>query len=66
MIKECHACKQPINAGMYQMGMWGQYGYQHWTELQARWYNPLDLCPESMLMKTINSLVAKFRTFKQR
>jgi hypothetical protein len=59
MTKECHICRQPINAGMYTLGMWGQYGYQH--KLEARWYMPLDLCPESGFMKIVNLLVAKIK-----
>ena len=57
--KECHSCKQPINSRGYILGMSAQYGYQHWTNLKARWYMPLDMCPESKLMRTINSLVTK-------
>jgi len=43
------------------MGMWGQYGYQHRTKLNARWYMPLDLCPNSIVMKAVNLFVAKIR-----
>ena len=63
MIKKCHSCKQPINNGKYQFGWMPAVAYQHWTNLNARWYSPLDMCPSSGVPKVINLLVAKARGY---
>ena len=63
MIKKCHACKQPINNGKYQFGWTPAMAYQHWTNLNARWYSPLDTCPSNTLLKVINIVIAKVRGY---
>lgn len=63
MIKKCHACKQPINFKQYQIHMVPPLMYQHFTDLNARWYNPLDQCPNNIILKVINYSIAKIRGY---
>lgn len=62
-IRKCYACKQPINYKMYQIGMTPPLMWQHFTDLNARWYNPLDQCPKNIFFKGLNRLIAVFKQY---